>query len=266
MSTLRYMPHAAFNGRLVDTGDLRVSALTDGFMFGHGLFETIKVLEGSPLFFDDHFARLSRSAAALGLALIGDREQLRLRCEQVLAANTLVAGNLKLVLFQDEGGPGEIVLARAGLYPAEFYSRGFRLKTETTGGRGALAAHKTLNYFENIAAKRRVVAAGFDEPLFIDSGGMLLEGATTNVFIVKNGRVFTPPLDGRILPGVARGRVLRLLGNRVSEEAISLKQLFEADEVFVTNALLGVMPVSQVDGHVYDPARNSVTRELMRCA
>lgn len=263
MSTLRYMNQAAFNGQIVATGELRVSVLGDGFMFGQGLFETIKVVGGKPMFFDDHVARLGRSAPVLGLKRVSDGAQLRARCEQVVAANGLVDGNVKVILFQDEGGAGEIVLARAGLYPAAFYERGFRLKTETAGARGALAGHKTLNYFENIAAKRRAAAAGFDEPVWVDSAGVVLEGATTNVFVVKGGRVFTPPTDGRILPGVVRGRVLKMLGERGSEGVVSQKQLREADEVFVTNALLGVMPVSQVDEQTYDLAKNSVARGLM---
>ena len=263
MSTLRYMDQAAFNGQIVATGDLRVSVLGDGFMFGHGLFETIKVVGGELIFFSDHFERLSRSAAVLGLKLVSDGAQLWARCEKAVAANGLVDGNLKVILFQDEGGSGEIVLARAGLYPAAFYERGFRLKTETAGARGSLAGHKTLNYFENIAVKRRAAAAGFDEPVFVDSASGVLEGATTNLFIVKDGRVFTPATDGRILPGVVRGRVLKVLGERSQECPVSLKQLHEADEIFVTNALLGVMPVSRVDEQAYDVAQNPITRELM---
>jgi branched-chain amino acid aminotransferase len=190
-------------------------------------------------------------------------KRLRTLCEKVIASNALAAGSLKVVLFRDEGGVGEIVLARAGLYPKETYARGFRLTVETVSGRSMLAAHKTLNYLENIAAKRRAVVKGCDEPIFADPTGVVLEGATTNVFIVKAGRVFTPQADGRILPGVARGRVLRLLGARAKEESMTLSDLRAADEVFVTNALLGVMPVAQVDGANFDLTKNPVTRELM---
>ena len=263
MSTLRYLPLAAFNGSIVATNDVKVSALSDGFMFGHGLFETIKVVGGRPVFFEDHVARLSRSAAELGLALDYNLERLRALCEKVIAANTLVDGNLKLILFQDEGGAGEILLARSGLYPKETYDRGFNLKTEPAGARGPLAAYKTLNYFENIAAKRRAVMAGCDEPVFVDAAGLLLEGATTNIFAVIEGRVLTPPADGRILPGVVRGQVLRSLGNRAAEKLISLEQLHGADEVFVTNALLGVMPVARVDEQAYDAGKNPITREII---
>lgn len=259
----RYLPQAAFNGVVVDTANIKVSVLGDGFMFGHGLFETIKVAAGWPAVFEDHVSRLRRSAAALGLAFDGNQERLRTLCEKVIVSNNLVEGNLKLVLFQDAGGVGEIVLARSGVYPKETYARGFRLTVETVMGRPALAAHKTLNYFENIAAKRRAMERGFDEPIFADMAGEVFEGATTNLFMVKANRVYTPPTDGRILPGVARDRVLRHLGTRALQISISWQQLREADEIFVTNALLGVMPVVECDTTRFDLAKNPLTRELM---
>ncbi len=262
MSTLRYLPRAVWNGRIVAINEVRVSALGDGFMFGHGLFETIKVLRGQLVFFGDHFARLSRSAGALGLSLASNRESLQARCAEAIAANGLVDGNLKVMLFEDYGGAGEVVLAREGLYPAEFYARGFRLKTETSGARGMLAGHKSLNYFENIAAKRRVVTAGFDEPVWVDAAGELLEGATTNIFAVVGGVVLTPLADGRILPGVVRGQVLRLLPGHAVEAPLMASVFAEAQEVFVTNALLGVMPVSQVDERRFDLSNNPITRRL----
>jgi branched-subunit amino acid aminotransferase/4-amino-4-deoxychorismate lyase len=257
------MSQAAFNGQIVSTDALRISALSDGFMYGHGLFETIKVVDSRLVFFEDHFVRISRSAVALSLAFDGSSERLRAICEKVIATNALIAGNLKVILFQDETRPGEIVLARSGLYPKETYERGFGLTIEKAAARSALAAHKTLNYFENIAAKRRAVANGFDEPIFVDAADSLLEGATTNIFVVKGGQVFTPPTDGRILPGVVRGRIAKLLGIRLVEASVALTQLRDADEVFVTNALLGVMPVTKVDEKTYDLTKNPVTRELM---
>ena len=264
MMQSRYQSQAMLNGRLFATEALRVSPLGDGFMFGHGLFETIKVQGGKPVFFEDHHARLARSSTELGLGLVPPTDALRERCDQVIAANQLTNGSLKLVIFQDESAVGELILTRDGLYPAESYTRGFRLRT--VGGQaraGAQFAHKTLNYLHNITAKREAVAAGFDEALFVDENENLLEGAASSIFVVKEGRVLTPPTDGRILPGVARRRVILSLGDRVREASVSLNELNEADEVFVTNALLGVMPVAQVDGQSYDLARNPVTREAM---
>jgi branched-subunit amino acid aminotransferase/4-amino-4-deoxychorismate lyase len=260
---MNFLPHVILNGRLPDAGEARISPLSDGFMFGLGLFETIKVLNGRPVLFSDHFERLRRSVDKLGLTFTASAGEMRARCEQCVSANGLGEGSLKIVVFQDTDGPGELIVAREKTYLAEHYDRGFALKTFPGGQReGTLFGLKTLSYLGNLQAKQVAKEAGCDEALFIDSAGQVLEGSTSNVFVVKGGEVFTPPLDGRILPGIARQRVLQLLKTG-RECAISAKQFAGADEVFVTNALLGVMPVSAVDQQRYDLNHNPVTKSLM---
>ena len=260
---MNFLPHVILNGRLLDAGEARISPLGNGFMFGLGVFETIKVLNGRPVLFSDHFERLRRSAGELGLTFATTAGEMRVRCEQCVSANGLGEGSLKIVVFQDTDGPGELIVARKKTYLAEHYERGFALKTFPGGqSEGKLFGLKTVNYLGNLQAKQTAVAAGCDEALSIDSVGLILEGATSNVFVVKGGEVFTPPLDGRILPGIARNRVLKLLKNG-RECAVPAQLLAGADEVFVTNALLGVMPVATVDQQRYDLSRNPVTKSLM---
>jgi branched-subunit amino acid aminotransferase/4-amino-4-deoxychorismate lyase len=260
---MNFQPHVLLNGRLFDAGAARISPLSDGFMFGLGLFETIKVLNGRLVFFEDHFERLRRSAGELGLPFTALAAELRAHCEQCVSANGLGEGSLKIVMFQDTNGPGELIATREKTYLAEHYERGFALKTFPGGQReGKLFGLKTTNYLGNLQAKQAAKAAGCDEALFIDSAGLILEGSTSNVFVVKGGEVLTPPLDGRILPGIARSRVLQLLKNG-RECAVAAKQFAGADEVFVTNALLGVMPVSAVDQQRYNLNHNPVTKALM---
>jgi branched-subunit amino acid aminotransferase/4-amino-4-deoxychorismate lyase len=256
--------YALQNGRLIEAARARISPLGEGFMYGRGLFETIKVLGGRPVFLPDHVERLCRSAAALALPLKATAAELSKRSDRLISANGLSDGSLKIVVFQDTDGPGELILTRKGLYAPELYARGYRL-TAVPDGRpsGSVAEFKTLNYLGNSVARRRALAAGFDEALFIDSAGAVLECAGSNVFAVEGGRVLTPPLGGGILPGIARGNVLRLLGGRrVRECPLPLARLLGAAEVFVTNALLGVMPVSRIDGRIYDVSRNPVTQAL----
>ncbi len=254
--------HVCLNGRLVHRDRARISPLGEGFMFGRGLFETVKVLAGRPLFLGDHLGRLGRSAGPLGLA--ADPGKIEARCRRVISANRLRGGNLKIVLFQDTRGTGELIIARKGHYPEARYARGFRLMTiADERAAGSVAQFKTLNYLANSLARRRAHAAGFDEALFVGAGGRVLEGSGSSVFAVEAGRVLTPPLGRGILPGVARARALGLLGSgRSRATALTLDRLLGADEVFVTNALLGVMPVSRVDGRRYNLRRNPVTRSL----
>ena len=255
--------YVILNGRLIEAGEARISPLGDGFMFGLGLFETIKVLGGRPVFFADHCERLRRSAGELGLTFTASADELRARGEECLSANGLGEGSLKIVVFQDTDGPGELIVARGKTYLSKHYERGFALKTFPGGQRaGKLLSLKTVNYLGNLQAKQAAVATGCDEALFIDSSGLILEGATSNVFVVKDGEVLTPPLDGRILPGIARSHVVKLLKNG-RECALPVQLLAGADEVFVTNSLLGVMPVAAVDQQPYDLNRNPVTKSLM---
>jgi branched-subunit amino acid aminotransferase/4-amino-4-deoxychorismate lyase len=260
-----YLRWAMFNGTVVEAATLRVSPLGPGFMFGEGLFETVRVRDSHPVFLADHHARLAASLAILGAPPASGHDEMHARCLQVIAANSLSDGNLKIVVFRDTSGWSELILAREGSYGPEIYTRGFRLLTVTGGLHNEpRPAMKSLNYLGNIRAKRAALAAGYDEAVFVDAHGHVLEGATTNVFVVRDRVVWTPPLSRGILPGVMRARVIGLLEpSDLREGDLSLADLLEADEIFVTNALLGIMPVSQVDQTAYDLSGNPVTRSLL---
>lgn len=260
-----YLCCAMLNGSVVATDVLKVSPLGSGFMFGEGVFETVRVQESRPRWLDAHHARLTAALGGLGAGPVSSSAELSARCDQVIAANSLVNGSLKIIAFHEAAGWSELILARNATYAAARYETGFRLMTVAGDLRvDPLHALKSLNYLANHRAKRTAVATGFDEAVFFDPHQRVLEGATTNVFIVKDGEVGTPPLQRGILPGVMRARVLRLPGPSVIHERdITLDELRQADEIFVTNALLGIMPVARVDGTAYDLARNPVTRSLI---
>lgn len=260
-----YLRFAMFNGAVVATDALKVSPLGAGLMFGEGVFETVRVQSSRPMLFDAHHARLAVSLDCLRAPSATARAKLHDRCAQVIAANSLVNGNMKIVVFKEASGWSEMILAREATYAAARYETGFRLKTVACGQRvGPLHTLKSLNYLPNIQAKRMALAAGFDEAVFIDPREHVLEGATTNVFSVKDGVVSTPHLRSGILPGVMRACVLRLPGPpAIRERNVTLAELRRADEVFVTNALLGIMPVAQVDATAYDLRRCPITRSLM---
>ncbi len=253
------------NGKRLPAAEAHVSPLSDGFMFGLGLFETMKVRAGRPMFFSDHFNRLHRSAIELGLLFGPPADELYNRCRDCVAANEVTEAALKLMVFQDVGGVSELILTRPAMYQPEQYARGFRLHTVRDGRRAdRLCGLKTMNYIGCLLAKRAVVAAGGDEALFIDRDGRVLEGAASNVFVVRDGLVYTPALDQGILPGTARARVLSLLGKECREGLLPAELLATADEVFITNALLGVMPVARIDERVYDRGAQPVTESVMK--
>lgn len=269
MSTA-YQDQIVWNGTLMSADAARVSPLSEGLMFGRGLFETLRVVRGRPAFLPEHFARLKRSCTAVGLTWEINEEALRSRCLDVIGANALVSGVLKILVFADLNGTGELLATRDFVYPKTKYAEGFRLQVQTcarTARHGAGASHKTTSYLENLLARERAKAAGFDDALLVDVEGQVLEGAATNVFAVVGNLVFTPPEDFGLLPGIVRSEILKRgadLGMGVQTSPITKDALLSADEVFVTNALIGVMPVAAVDDRVFDFERYEVTRRLMR--
>lgn len=253
------------NGRLLPADAAHVSPLSDGFMFGCGVFETIRVAGGRPLFFAEHCARLAHGTRELGLATNAVAPSaLRARCLELLSAERFTEGVLKIVVFADVAGPAELITLRELPYTAAHYARGFRLQTVRTDTRAhGLGGLKTLNYLANLHARRSAIAAGFDDALFVDPSGQVLETSAANIFAVRGGRIFTPPLASGILPGIVRALLLRAATAPQPEEAdITAKFLHEADEVFVTNSLLGVMPASRIDSREYELRANPVMREF----
>ena len=253
--------YALRGDEIVEAAELSVSALGDGFMYGCGLFETIRALGGRPAFLERHVARLQQGAKTLGLELPTNADEWRERLVRLAQANGLGDGSFKIVRHRDCGGAAEFALARDGGYTAEQRAWGFRVRTAATARAGALHGVKSLAYLENIVAKRAAAAEGFDEVVFAGPDGALLEGAVTNLFAVVGGRVFTAPL-GAILPGVARGVVLELCGARAEERALTREAVAAAEEVFLTNALMGVMPVAELDGRRFVVAQAATTREI----
>lgn len=239
------------DGQLLPARQAKVSALCEGFMFGYGVFETVRAQHGRAQYFAAHHARLTKSCAELGLAVPAPCVELADRITRLLAVVRLPAAAVKIVRYRELNHTAELITARTLPYSAPDFLRGFRVMTFRQGERdGRLTGHKSLNYLENILARQAARDAGFDEALFVTSAGRVLEGATSSLFVVKDGHAYTPPLTAGILPGVARARVLALIGpERAHEAAVTLDDVLAADEVFITNALLGVMPVCTLDTH-----------------
>lgn len=244
-------PQVILNGELVHAAQAKISPLCDGFQFGHGVFETLRARNGRALYLDAHHARLAASSEALGLDAPPSVEELGQRITRLLAALKLPQAAVKVLRFRDLSGTGELITARPLPYSHHDYLRGYRLKTIVQGDRaGRLTPHKTLNYLDNLLARRAVQSEHGDEVLFVTPQGRVLEGAVSTIFCVKDNVATTPPLSDGVLPGVTRARVLAALGRDNSREAhLTVDDLRAADEIFITNALMGVMPVCTVDDH-----------------
>lgn len=265
-------------GQLIAEDQARVPAM-GGVLYGYGLFETMRAHGGRPAQVDAHYARLLDGARALGLHVPFDAEALRHAIDALLARNGLMRGDAAVRLTLEGSPPADddtaaparwFVSARALTeYPEEFYERGASAlvsdvrRNETS----PLSRLKTLNYLDNLLARRAARAHGADEAILLNTRGMVAEGSATNVFIVRGRQLWTPPVDAGALPGIARATVLELapsLGLHPIEAAFGVADLWSADEAFLTNSLLEVVRLAQVDGKAVGTVRQSALAPRLR--
>ncbi|MDQ8194013.1 aminotransferase class IV [Coraliomargarita sp. SDUM461004] len=217
-----------------------------GFAHGFGLFETMRYDAGRLYFWQDHWARLTRSARHFTLDLPAEAAVLR-ALRQLVTSAAMQSGILKLSLLKHAEGSCLYVYARPPLPAPD--RRCLRLDTDCPiGRRSLLAGHKTHNYMEAMCLLQRARERGYYDALRLDDAGMLAETTTANLFFVRDGRLYTPALDTGILPGVTRAALLRATELGIVEGRFTPDDLFEAEAVFVTNATHGVQIVEGIDG------------------
>ena len=234
----------------------------DGYWFGLGAFETIWVKQNTAVFLEEHLNRLKK--AALFFKFLPDEatadEWSALQKQKIsdyLKQNPMENGVLKLTLSDKNLS----LTSRKNTYTKEQYEKGFTLdyskilRNETS----PFTYMKTLNYADNILEKRLAKQRGYDEPIFLNTKGELCEGATTNLFFVSDQKLFTPALSCGLLDGILRQYILKSYS--VKECIIKPEQILEFDEMFVTNSLLGIMPVSRLGNHSF--SNHTVTKKLM---
>lgn len=215
--------------------------LDDGVQFGLGVFETIGLKNGNPILLKWHLERINRSLKVLGIGQNVTEQEVLQWCEQ---NKDEIEGLQALKIMVSE--KNKLFALRKNPYTEESLERGFQLeyspimRNETS----PLVYHKTMNYADNIMEKRRMKGTGADEVLFLNSKGQITEGSTTNVFFVKNRKLFTPQENCGLLPGILRRFVMEK--TECIEGILYPQDIAEMDECFVTNSLMGIMPVSRL--------------------
>lgn len=253
--------------------------LERGFLYGDGLFETIRVYGGTPFMLGEHISRLTAGAALLGFAAALRPKDLEEAVERTIAANGVEDGGVRLTVIRGRGAglypvetgpPTVLVTVRVGTpYPPELYARGFRTAVVSfpRNERSPLVFLKSLNFLENILGKKEAAASAADEGLFLNTVGDLCEGTTSNVFLVEQETVVTPAVSSGLLPGITRKIVLQVAceaGFRVEECAVRPERLFTAREAFLTNSLLEVMPLVTVGGRPVGTGRPGPAAQFFR--
>ncbi|WP_327120499.1 aminodeoxychorismate lyase [Streptomyces sp. NBC_01341] len=256
------------DGALKDAEDARLSVLDHGLTVGDGIFETVRVAAGRPFALTRHLDRLSRSAGGLGLTE-PDHDEVRRAVAAVVEGNPMKLGRLRITytgglspLGSDRGDAGPTLVVAMGETTRRPDSTAVVTVPWTRNERGAVTGLKTTSYAENVVALARAHEQGASEALFPNTVGRLCEGTGSNVFVVLDGRIHTPPLASGCLAGITRALVLEWAGAR--ETDLPLDVLEGADEIFLTSTLRDIQAVHRIDGRELPAAPGPVTSKAMR--
>lgn len=237
-----------------------------GFQYGDGLFETIEILDGTPVFLNQHLQRLSKGCERL-LIPTPDLAILRQEALQIASQSKNAQAVLKLIVTRGSGGRGyrqpETIHATRLLslhpfpsYPESLKQQGITVRFCRTrlGLNPALAGIKHLNRLEQVLARAEWDSADIQEGLMLDIADNVIEGTMSNVFIVKNHCLITPQISQCGVEGILRNIVIRLAKNNqinVVERPVKQQELMAAEEIFVTNSIIGIWPVKQLEDQRY---------------
>ena len=254
--------------RLVDASEAKVSVYDHGFLYGDGVYETMRAYEGVVFRLDEHIARLVRSAELIHMKL-PDKKELACAVYEAVVANRLDNAYIRVTVSRGKGPIGLdpalcrkltiVVIAETfHPYPEALYRDGVELiiSPVTRNFVGAIDPRiKSLNFLNNILAKITAREQGAYEAIMCNFAGYLAEGTVSNIFFVRAGEVHTPSVEAGILDGITREAVIGLAresGYAVHEGLYTPADIFAATEVFFTNTTAEVMPVCRVDDTRYE--------------
>jgi branched-chain amino acid aminotransferase len=278
-------PFVWVNGRRIGADEPAISALDRGFTLADGVFETIRVYGGAPFMFAQHLARLARGAATLHIDVPSAFVDYISAALGHARGSGLVEAALRVTLTRGVGdAPGlapppasdtrgatfVVTLHEAPVFPAELRARGItaRVASMRRNEYSPLSDCKTLSFTDAIAALAEARAGGADDAILLDTRGHVSEASASNVFVVSDDALVTPPRSCGVLPGITRNVVMEIadsLGIAVEERALELDELRMADEAFLTSTLREIAPLVAIDGSaIGGGAPGGLTQVIMR--
>lgn len=269
------------NGKLVEAENATISVFDHGLLYGDGVFEGIRAYNKRIFKLDEHIDRLYNSAKIIMLNIPISKEEFKKAIIETCKANKIVDGYIRPVVTRGTGTLGLspwlctkpnyfIIADTIQLYPKEMYENGLEVVTVATRRNLTEAVNpmiKSLNYLNNILAKIEGKIAGVEEVIMLNQEGYVAECSGDNIFIVKNNKIYTPPIVVGALPGITQATVNELAekeGYQVIEKIFSRAEMYIADEVFLTGTAAEIVPVVKVDGRVIgDGKPGKITKVLM---
>jgi branched-chain amino acid aminotransferase len=269
------------DGNFYPESEAKVSVFDHGLLYGDGVFEGIRFYNGKVFRLEEHIGRLYKSAAAICMVIPLDRKALTDALLETVRRNELRDGYIRLVVTRGKGNLGLspehcpkptviIIAAKITLYPAESYEKGLKVVTCSTRriAHGALSPMvKSLNYLNNIMAKIEATHAGAGEGLMLNEQGLVAECTGDNIFLVSEGRLFTPPISSGALAGITRAVAIAIaleLGLEVTEPQMTRYDIYTADECFLTGTAAEIIPAVEFDKRpIGDGKPGPVTRRMI---
>jgi branched-chain amino acid aminotransferase len=272
------MEQVFLNGEIIEAQTAHIPVTDSSFLYGIGLFETMRAVGGRVFRLADHLARLNASAKALAIRNRYSETDITVAIDALLEANTLTDARLRLSLsngpIQSDGAPSSNLLITAASYtpyPKEYYGKGVRviLTDYRQNPKDPFAGHKTTCYGPRLMALRDAHEKLAAEALWFTTENALAEGCLSTVFLVRQGTLYTPPLSTPVLNGIARKTVLDIAAKEnlpVAEQLLQIDDVLKAEEVFLTNVIMQVLPVVAVEAHtVAEGKPGPLTCRLMAC-
>jgi branched-subunit amino acid aminotransferase/4-amino-4-deoxychorismate lyase len=247
-------PTTFFNGRLIPEGEAHITALSPGLLYGWGAFETMRSFNNKIIYLDAHLKRIKESCKLLKINFNYTPEKIKKALEQILTLNSLNDAYVRLSVYKgsDNNADISIIVRKYKPFAQSKYKQGFSCMVSglRQNENSPLSKIKSTSYLFYQIAYLEAQAKGFDEAIILNSAGCICEASRANIFMAKNNKLFTPPLECGCLEGLTRRVILDLASkNKISahEKSFGLQDLYEADEIFLTNSLMGVMPVKSVE-------------------
>ncbi len=253
------------NGELLPREEAKVSVFDHGFLYGNALFETMRAYKKKIFRLERHLQRLFLSLERLQFPIPFTFNSLKEAIHQTIEANQLEDAYIRLNITRGEGAtvpdpttcgdPSLIIITREYVpYSPDLYEKGYSGKVVQIkpSPHTPTSTMKTFNFLNHIMAKAEAKASGFNEGIMVNTDGFITEGTVSNIFLVRENYLSTPAQEAGLLPGVTRQVILELAADSLiesKEENLTPSQLATADEAFLTNSLIEIMPLVALDGH-----------------
>ena len=268
------------NGKIISDADANISSADRGFLYGDGIYETLRSYSGKPFKLSDHLERMRHSAKQLRISFSYTNEDIGKWINELIERNCSQDAYIRITLSRGSGGgrlqmddniePTTLIQVKPfSPYDSKLYDEGMSLVVSNYKRSTScpISRYKSTNLLQSILRKEEANKKSAHETIVLNTDGFVAECVVSNIFMVCGGSVITPSLDTNILPGITRIMVLDICKNSgipIDEEHFKIDVLIKADEVFITNSLMEIMPVSRIDDcKIGNSVTGRITQQLM---